>query len=722
MKEIIQVEDEFYIAASSSLADDRSRVLKQGDTFAVFSRVGDIVSIGLSEQGVYHQGTRFLSSLTLRFGDVRPLLLSSSINRANTLFSIDLTNPDMDRESQPHLPKGSVHIVRSKFLWRGCCYERIKVRNFAQNTLSISLCIRFEADFADIFEVRGFRREKRGAMSPGEAEADRVAISYEGLDGVERTSRILFHPAPTRLQSNEACYALNLTPGAEETLTMTLGCQIDGAPVEILERDVAFDRYSDDVRVATEDASELSTSNDQFDMWLNRSLADLQMLQTQTDHGLYPYAGVPWFSTAFGRDGIITALETLWLNPDVARGVLAYLASKQADDFEPERDAQPGKILHETRKGELAALNEIPFARYYGSVDSTPLFVLLASRYYSRSGDLELIRGLWPNITRALRWMDDFGDIDGDGFLEYARTSHRGLINQGWKDSHDAIFHQDGRPAEGPIALCEVQGYAYGAKRGAAELAEALGHKDLCETLNRQADALREKFDEAFWSDELSTYALALDGEKRQCLVRSSNAGQCLFTGIANPNRIKAITETLMSEDSYSGWGIRTLAASEPHYNPMSYHNGSVWPHDNALIAYGLALSGEREQAVRIFDGLFEASINVDLHRMPELFCGFGKRPGEGPTLYPVACSPQAWSAAAVLQMLQACLGLSIDGTCHQIRFTHAILPNWLQSVRIRNLKIGPGEFLDLRLTRHPHDVGITVMGKIGDVDVSVVK
>ena len=722
MTDVIRLEDEFYITAGPSLTGEGSRVLKQGETFCVFSRSGDINDDGCEDHGVYHEGTRHLSRLSLRLGGVELLLLSSTINEANTLFSIDLTNPDIRSPNGLHILQGSLHIRRSKFLWQGHCYERLRVRNFGSSVLSFPLCISFDADFIDIFEVRGFQRQKRGKQAAAVEGSSVVVLGYRGLDEVERRSHLVFDPTPEKCSKEEVRYELKLAPHEEWTMSVTLGCEVGGnrsEPSNYAEASEEFGRY---VAAATAEDCKLETSNEQFNGWLNRSLSDLHMMITETRHGLYPYAGVPWFSTAFGRDGIITALETLWLDPKIARGVLRCLAALQATDVDEERDAEPGKILHETRLGELAALGEIPFERYYGSVDSTPLFVLLAGAYYERTGDKELLEEIWPSVKRAEEWIDRYGDLDGDGFIEYARHAERGLAHQGWKDSHDAVFHRDGSAAEGPIAMCEVQAYVYAAKCAIARLAEASGEESRAEKALRDAAALRERFDEAFWSDELSTYVMALDGRKNQCVVRSSNAGQCLFSGIAKKDRIRALAETLLAVDSFSGWGIRTIAGTEERYNPMSYHNGSVWPHDNALIASGLSLYGEKEAALKIFDGLFEASLYVDFHRLPELFCGFERRAGEGPTLYPAACSPQSWAAAAVFLLLQASLGLSVRGVDNEVRLTNPALPAWLEWVRIKNLSVGLGKSVDLTLIRHRKDVGINVTRKEGDVEVVVVK
>jgi len=465
----------------------------------------------------------------------------------------------------------------------------------------------------------------------------------------------------------------------------------------------------------------VTTSNEQFNDWVNRSSVDLHLMVTQTPQGAYPYAGVPWYSTVFGRDGIITAMEFLWINPDIARGVLRYLSAHQATTVSPLQDAEPGKILHEVREGEMAALGEIPFRRYYGTVDATPLFVMLAGAYYQRTADRDFIQSIWPNLEAALQWIDRYGDSDGDGFIEYSRRSAKGLSVQGWKDSHDSVFHANGALAEGPVALCEVQGYVYAARRAAAQLAAVLGKSAEAEKLLRQADDLRRRFEEAFWCEELSTYALALDGQKQPCRVSASNAGHCLFTGIASAGHAARVAKTLLADSSFSGWGIRTLAEGAPRYNPMSYHNGSVWPHDNAIIAAGLARYGLSDCVLQVFTGLFDASIFVDLHRMPELFCGFVRRPAAGPTLYPVACAPQSWAGAAVFSLLQSLLGLTIDAPSRQIRFQRSAMPQSLKRISIANLRIADAT-VDLALERYPTDVGLELLRREGDVEVIMLK
>jgi glycogen debranching enzyme len=720
--ELLQHQDTFYIQATSSRTDDRTRVLKHGDTFGVFDRFGDVQPVGLGEQGLYHDGTRFLSRLELRVGGRRPLLLSSTVRKENDLLAVDLSNPDLKgRDGELTLARGELHVSRSKFIWQNVCYERLSISSFGRDPMQVHLTFDFDADFADIFEVRGSKRPQRGRRSEESSGAASVGFSYDGLDGVRRRTHIAFDPAPTELAPRRATYQLQLEPRASAMVIVTVECERGGADPEVSPLDQAFVSLTGELSRACFSEPRIQATSDDLDEWIARSISDLQMMITDTPQGPYPYAGVPWFSTPFGRDGIITAMEALWFEPALAKGVLSYLAATQADETAPERDAQPGKILHEARGGEMAALGEVPFGRYYGSVDATPLYVMLAAAYLRRTGDIAFIRGLAAHVDRALGWIDRDGDLDGDGFVEYARQTPKGLVQQGWKDSHDSVFHADGTLAEGPIALCEVQAYVYGAFRAAAEIATALGRPSHAESYLRKAQLLRARFAEKFWDRELGTFVLALDGQKRPCRVRSSNAGHALWTGIAEPGHARQVAETLMRDEGFSGWGIRTIAASEARYNPMSYHNGSVWPHDNALVAAGFSRYGFPDLGLRVFTGMLSASATVDLRRLPELFCGFARRPGEGPTLYPVACAPQAWASAAVFMLLGSALGISIDGAHGEIAFSHPVLPVGLGELRINGLQVGGGR-IDLLVETQPHDVGLTVLRRDPGVSVVVVK
>lgn len=723
MDDVIRIHDQFYILATSSRVDDRTRVLKDGDSFAVFDRHGDIHPLGLGEYGLFHDGTRHLSRLEVDFGGERTLLLSSTIREDNAALAVDLANPDLREGEKIVVPADTVHLFRSAFLWKGRLYVRLRVHNFALQPVTVPLRLRFEADFLDIFEVRGVSRKRRGTRLPPvrPSVSDNLRLRYRGLDGVIRATQLHFQPAADRLTPEQADYRLGLEPKAETDLFLTITCETGrvGTPSPEHSYETAFRMARQASSAAQKQRVHLLSSNEQLNDWLHRSFADLQMMLTETPHGPYPYAGIPWFSTAFGRDGLVTALETLWIDPAIARGVLRFLAAMQATESDPIRDAEPGKILHEMRGGEMAALGEIPFGRYYGTVDATPLFVVLAGAYYERTGDLELLERIWPNLEAALRWIDEHGDADGDGFVEYHRRTSEGLANQGWKDSQDSVFHADGSLAEGPIALCEVQAYVYAAQQAAAALALALGDTARAEMLRDKAAQLQKRFDEVFWSEELSSYVLGLDGEKRSCRVRTSNAGHALFGGIARPERAERLALTLLSDDLFSGWGVRTLAVSEVRFNPMSYHNGSVWPHDNALIALGLSRYGLKEAALRILSGLFDASLFMDLHRLPELFCGFTRRRGVGPTLYPVACSPQSWAVGAPFLLLQSCLGLQIDAPAREIRFTNPVLPPSLEELVVSGLAVGDAS-VDLTLRRRGETVAVNVARRHGNVDVLV--
>jgi glycogen debranching enzyme len=719
----IQLGEQWYILATSSPADERRRVLKHGDSFALFDRFGDIQSVGMGEEGIYYGDTRFLSHHELLINGVRPMFLNSSVKESSGLFIIELMNPDLASDGNKTVEKGLLHIFRAKLLWHGTCYEHIRVVNFGMENVQARLSIEFGADFADIFEVRGFERSCRGETMPPQCTRNAVVLDYCGLDKTERKTHIHFDPEPQSLVANRAEYEISLLPKEETHFYMTVRCDSVGQPKqnsEVLDYMGALRQASASIDGHLKERCKIGTSNELVNDWLDRSASDLVMLTSTLPEGDYPYAGVPWYSTTFGRDGILTAHELLWIDPKLARGVLGFLAATQATETDPSRDAEPGKILHEARKGELAALDEVPFRRYYGTVDATPLFVGLAGAYYERTGDLEFIRSIWPNILNALDWIDKYGDVDGDGFVEYARRSKTGLEQQGWKDSHDSIFHRDGSFARAPIALCEVQGYVYDAKLQAAKLAELLGNTSLANRLRDAAQLLKRNFNEAFWCEEIGTFAIALDGDKQHCKVRSSNAGHALWSGIASQEFAERVAEQLLGSDSFSGWGIRTISRNESRYNPMSYHNGSIWPHDNALIAVGFARYGLTDMAMKIFTAMFDVSLAVDQHRLPELFCGFEKRGGEGPTLYPVACSPQAWAAGSVYYILQACLGLSFDPERAEIRFRHPQLPVFMDTMEIRDLVL-MGASLDLRLQRYPNNVGINVVRKTGKAEVVII-
>ena len=712
----------FYIPSLGPSSRPR-RVLKHADTFAVFDSYGDMGASAGGPDGLFDHDTRYLSRLELLVAGTQPLLLGSSVRDDNLALTADLTNPDIYFEGHIVLPRDMIHIVRTAYLWNGAAHQRLALTNHGENAITLALSLSFASDFADVFEVRGQRRARRGELREDVKDASDVSYVYSGLDGAVRRTELYLDPAPTQLLASAAVYRLRLEPRVSGNIFLSVYCHGVETP-----RRVTYFRglmaANRERRAGSKETGVVQTSNGVVNEALCRAMADLCILTTRTRQGLYPYAGIPWYSTTFGRDGLITALQLLWCDPSIAKGVLSRLAAHQAMEFDTAADAEPGKILHEMRDGEMAALKEVPFGRYYGSVDATPLFVVLLGMYVERTGDEATLRALWPAAERALDWMDTSGDIDGDGFLEYRGTSgegpRAGLRNQGWKDSFDAVFHADGQLAEGPIALCEVQAYAYAAKRLASRCASRLGDDEKARKLGDEADDLARRFEDAFWCEDIGLYAIALDGQKRACRVRTSNAGQVLWTGIARADRARRVADAMMSAAFFSGWGIRTVAQGEPRYNPMSYHNGSIWPHDNSLIALGLSRYGFHEHVERIFEATLAAASYMELRRLPELYCGFRRRPGVGATLYPVACSPQAWASGALFLMLQALLRIEFEPDKREIRFRDPHLPPSLPRLTLRQLSMN-GATVDIELQRSGSHVSMRVLRNVGEVQVSMI-
>lgn len=709
-------EASFYIPAAGPASRPR-RTLKHDDTFLVVDSHGDIgVSAG-DPDGLFHADTRHLSRFDFRVDGLDPLLLGSNLRDDNTALTVDLTNPDLFFDDRLVLSKDTVHILRTLFVWRGALYQRFAFRNFGTSPVALRFSFTFDGDFADVFEVRGMRRERRGRLGRG-ILSDQAILTYQGLDGIARNTRLTFSPAPSKLELPTADYIIELLPQEIRSIFVTSECNAQSTRPPSFVLGLRHARR--ERRAITNDAASVETSNHVLNEILCRAAADLRILTTDTPTGPYPYAGIPWFSTTFGRDGLIAAMQMLWLDPSIARGVLHRLSAYQAKANDPAADAQPGKVLHEMRCGEMARLGEVPFQLYYGSVDATPLFVLLAGMYVERTDDEETLHKLWPSIEAALRWIDQSGDVDGDGFVEYERVNPQGLVNQGWKDSPDAVHHADGSLATGRIALAEVQGYVYAAKRAAAACSRRLGKFELAKKLDAEAEALSARFDAAFWCSDLESYALALDGAKKQCRVRTSNAGQVLFTGIAPADKAVKVAADLLQPRFFSGWGIRTVASDEARYNPMSYHNGSVWPHDNALIALGFARYGLKKSVDSVFRGLFQAATYMEFRRLPELFCGFRRAPDHGPTLYPVACTPQAWASASIFTFIEASLGLEFDPKRQEIRLRNPHLPDFLDAVTLRNLHLGKAR-VDIRVHRDGANASVEVLRGRGELQVSVV-
>jgi glycogen debranching enzyme len=711
--------DEHYYVLASALAQRRPQVLlNHAESFAIFDLAGDIPLAYRDSYGLFHRGTRFLHRYELRLNGKLPLLLSTATTHEGSGLVTHLSNADELRDGEVFLQRDTVAVRRDKTLLGVTLYERLQLHNYGQERLRLELEVLFGADFADIFELRGSQRARRGEVRPPKLERGGVRLPYKGLDGVWRETLLTFTSEPSRLGTTSVSFDLSLELGEGATVEMCITCQAsDTPPPPVHTFASALTTILTERGTWRAHFPALSSDHEGFNAWLERSVQDLALLRSESERGFYVYAGIPWFATIFGRDGLITALETLGFSASLAAGTLRTLASVQGQEFVSERDEEPGKILHEMRHGEMAATGEIPFGRYYGSVDATPLFLLLLAEYADRTGDMALVRELWPAALAAIRWMDRVADAKG--YVTYARRAPRGLINQGWKDSHDAVMHADGSLAEPPIALAEVQAYVYAARLGLARLARRLEYRAEAATWEAQASRLRQQFHQDFWLPEEGIFALALDGHSQPCRVVSSNAGHCLFGGIANTAQAWQVVTRLMQDDMFCGWGIRTLSARARRYNPMSYHNGSVWPHDNAIIAAGFARYGVSTQAGQILSALFDASQSIEDHRLPELFCGFPRQAQHGPVPYPVACKPQAWAAGSVFLLLQAALGLRIDAWERRVTLERVTLPSWLNELSLRGLRVGDAQ-VDLYIVRGRWGAAVEVVDKQGEVEVVV--
>ena len=691
---------------------DTLQALKDGDTFLVADTWGDLKG---GADGLFVNDTRILSRFAMTAGLARPSRLSSGVSRDNVFFTAHTTNRPLPPMGGRSAPAGVLHIERRRFVWDRRMFERVRMVNHGIEDVLLPLAFEFGADFADIFQVRGTLREKRGIAETPIHDGRRVTFRYTGLDEVVRTSCIAFSEPPARLTETRAEFMFSLPMGKELDLYVECGPDACSTPDPIRWRENAVLARLAMRRRRRRGASLRGPRSPRFNQWLDQSRADIALLTTDLPTGPYPYAGTPWFSTPFGRDGIICAWQMLWLDPSLAKGVLTYLAARQATEVSAFQDSAPGKIMHETRGGEMSGLGEVPFGLYYGGVDTTCLFVALAGAYFRRTGDLATIKALWPNLIAATEWMRDYGDSNGDGLIDYARAAETGLSNQGWKDSEDSIFHADGRFPKGPIALLEVQGYAFAAWRAMADLGTLLGDGRAM-AWNNQADEVRLLVEDRFWMEDQQFYAIALDGDGNPCEAIGSNAGHLLFTGLPSKARAAAVTKRLLGAEFRSGWGLRTLARGQARFNPMSYHNGSVWPHDTSLGVAGMAHYGERDAVGMILGEIYAAASHFHM-RLPELFCGFERQPGEGPIAYPVACLPQAWAAGSVFLMLQAALGVSIDALTGTITIDAPTLPAGIERLTVSRLSVGEA-VVDLAFERLGDQVVVMPRNRVGDVRV----
>ena len=698
---------------------NKTLAVKEGDTFLYSDTEGNLDDRKDFGLGLYHKDTRFLSHFLMKLSGRDPVLLSSSSERAYMAF-VDLTNMDLYDGDELAVPQQTLSIRRIRAI-NGRLFERIRVKNYNPHRVALDVELSFGADFADIFEVRGLRRETRGTYRPPVAEGRRAEFGYVGSDETARTTRIMFATDPDSLEVQgdlvRARFRLRLGAYQTRLLTMTVEPVVDDAHPEAKEFDRAVHQLRRSYEDWERDCTNVVTDNELFNELLSRGLRDLRALYTPVDGGGILAAGIPWFVTIFGRDALIAAHQLLMVNPRLAGEALRLLAATQGRVRDDWRDEEPGRILHEIRYGELARAELVPHSPYYGSIDSTPWFLLVYAQHFRWTGDLELARDLLPAAEAALEWIDRYGDSDGDGFVEYLCRSPKGIRNQGWKDSFDSVPHADGTQAEPPIALVEVQAYVYLAKLRVAEVFDALGLTGRAAELRGQAETLRRRFNEDFWMEDEHFFAGALDRDKRQVRTVVSNPGHALYCDIVDPDKAQHLAQRLLAPDMFSGWGIRTMSKSAAAYNPMSYHNGSVWPHDNALIAAGLKRYGYPRHTIRVATALFDAAIHADYMRLPELFCGFTRRSPNRPVSYPVACSPQAWAAGSPFLILQAMLGISARAHENVLTVNKPQLPSWLNTVELRNLCVGDSR-ISLLFRREGDITGFSLLAREGDVRV----
>ena len=683
-------------------------VLKEGGLMLLTDEGGDVPWALPHGYGLFHDDCRFLDAFELTLNDAATTVLAG-IGMRGFETRHRLTNEMLSSGEADAISKNTIAVDRRRLIRAGVVHELQSIRNYGRHGARLRVGFRYRARFEDIFVVKGFVQRPRGRRRPARvAGNDGVELSYDGRDNVVRSTVLMFSPAPDHLDGERATYDLTLPPGAETQISITItpsqgaadGAQRTSAHPQTSAATLKkWLERSEQIWLAR--SASVRGSDALFDRVFRRALLDLRLLRSRLDGHTYFAAGIPWFTTLFGRDAATVALQTLPYGFDMARQTLRLLARYQATHIDAYRDAAPGKILHEYRAGELAHIDAIPQSpAYYGTVDATPLFLILAAEYVGWSGDLDLARELRPNIHAALGWMAGPADSDGDGYLDYVGRYETGLVNQGWKDSGNAIVNADASLPEPPIALCEVQSYAYRAWRQSARLLRRLGDAAAADDAERRAADMRARFARDFWDPQIEAYVLARQKGGRPAAVVSSNAGQVLWGGLAEPEHADRLVPRLMRPDMFSGWGIRTLSSEALAYNPMSYHLGSVWPHDNALILAGFRRYGHDESALRVFQAVFDAATQFRHYRLPELFAGQARtESAEEPVRYPVACSPQAWAAGALPHALWNLLGLGADALEAVLHVRRPRLPEWMDWVELTDIKVGSAR-VDLRFQR----------------------
>ncbi|CAN7505270.1 amylo-alpha-1,6-glucosidase [Rossellomorea sp. LjRoot5] len=684
------------------------RVIKENNLFLLTDEQGDITSDHSYGLGLYKNDTRYLSKLNVKINNQKPILLHSdgSENYMSTILS---TNPHQEESGHLILWRESVEIERKRFIYDDVLYETITTKNYYPKPVSFELNIEVDVDFNDMFIIRGFQTGKVGKRTGQKVEDQTLIFQYEGADGIDRATNIHWDAKAKNVnETGEVTFQVELQHEEKRSITfMIVPLENVEARDDMLPVEEALKKLRVSYKEWSSQLTKVETDYEPLQRLVDRGLSDLRVLLNDTGYGKFPVAGLPWFGVPFGRDSLIAALQMIAFEPQVAKGTLFTMASEQGTKVDPWRDEQPGKIMHEIRYGELANTNQIPFTPYYGTIDATPLFLVLLTEYVKWTGDFGTFRKLSDNVKSALKWIDQYGDRDGDLFLEYHQESSKGIANQGWKDSGDSIVHRNGDYADTPIALVEVQGYVYQAKRGLAAIYEALEDHDTASRLNAEAKNLQERFEQEFWMDDLEFYAIALDRKKEKVGTITSNPGHVLYSEMMTGNRAEKVSQTLTGDSMFSGYGIRTMGKGEAGYNPMSYHDGSVWPHDNSITLLGLSKLGLTAEAKKVMSGLIDASRHFEYDRLPELFCGYESTIGKA-VKYPVACSPQAWAAGTPLVFVQSLLGLFPNSLQKEIHL-HPILLNEMNTLTVQNIAIGDG-VLSLSVVRNGDKVSTTIM------------
>jgi glycogen debranching enzyme len=700
------------VAAGPVVSLTDAIVLKEEGVFLMSLRDGTIPVTGTHPLGLYLDDCRHLSGHELRVAGVMPrLLVASAPTGAEAIY--ELTNPDIALADGRELPLQTLQVrIERRLLSEGRLRERVHVRLHGREAVDLDLELALGADFRPMFAIRGIVDVPPATVELEQVE-DGLRFAATTSDDVRRSTTVFVDRPPTAVEDRTLRFGLHLEPGGSDDVRLEY---IFGSGGPDGSRSASAGAAGDGMGISS--PTRVQTDDELFNRVIRRSVIDLRMLRSRLEGDAYFAAGVPWFATLFGRDSLITAIETLGLVPDVGAQTLRALGARLGRRVDPIHEEEPGKVLHELRVGEVAARDLTPLTRYYGTVDATPLFLCLVAEHADWSGSLDLFRELRGAVDAALGWIERYGDHDGDGLLDYRAGTPDGLRNQGWKDSEDGVLHDDGTPMEPPIALVEVQGYAIRGLRGTARLLELDGDGARATELLGMAGALEERL-ERFWVPDRRIYGMGIDGEGRTSAALASNQGHLLWGEVLHDGRARDVRDALMSDAMFSGWGLRTLGRGEQAYNPVGYHLGTVWPHDTAMAAVGLRRYGFDQDFTRLFEGLLEAASHTDGYSLPELFAGFASEEYETPVPYPVACHPQAWASGAIPYMLINGLGLKPDGLQRRLRVRRPSLPSWVNRVDVEGLAIGAGR-VDLRFERTGagDSVALTDARIDGDVDV----